>query len=96
MWNTKYVSRYKTNTVKIRSKVYKVTNVFCNVIRSKICSDAKNTIRGNIRTAYVKYGNSRKSKYIKTPYSNIRSMYLEQGKRYRLHRCEMYVYTDRF
>jgi hypothetical protein len=94
MWNTKYVSRYKTNTVKIRSKVYKVTNVFRNVIRSKKCSDAKNTIRGNIRTAYVKYDNSRKSKYIKTPYSNIRSMYLEQGKRYRLHRCEMYVYTE--
>jgi hypothetical protein len=63
------------------------------VIRSKKCSDDKNTIRDNIRTAYVKYGNIRKSKYIRTSYSNIRSMYLEHGKIYRPHRCERYVYT---
>jgi hypothetical protein len=95
MWNTKYVSRYKTNTVKIRSKVYKLTNVFRNVTRSHICSEVRNSCtRGNIRTLYVKYGNSRKSKYRKTPYSNIRSMHLEQGKRYRLHLYERYVYTE--
>jgi hypothetical protein len=66
--------------------------VYRKVIRSKKCSDAKNNIRDNIRTAYVKYGNIRKSKYTKTPYSNIRSMYLEHGNKYRLHRCERYVY----
>jgi hypothetical protein len=70
----------------------KVTNASRKVIRSKKCNEAKNNIRDNIRTAYVKYGNIRKSKYTKTPYSNIRSMYLEHGKKYRLHRCERYVY----
>jgi hypothetical protein len=72
---------------------YKVTNASRKVISSKIYKAAKNTIRNNIRPAYVKYSNIRKSKYTKTPYSNIRSMYIEHGKKYRLHRCERYVYT---
>jgi hypothetical protein len=76
-------------------KVYKVTKVLRNVMRSHISSDVRNSCtRGNIRTLYVKYGNSRKGNYIKKPYSNIRSRYLEQGKRFRLHRCGRCVYTE--
>ena len=63
LWNTKCVNRYKSNTVKIRSKVYKVTHVYRKVIRSHICSEVRNNCtRSKISKLYVKYAIIRKSR----------------------------------
>ena len=127
IWNNKYGNISKTNTVKIRSRVYEATNMYRKITRSKKCNSKKNNIRNNIRAtyakscrnnetnasckvtkikkyndaknnknsiipSYVKYSNSRKGIYIKKPYTNIHSKYINHGKRYRLQRCERYVY----
>jgi len=67
------------------------TNASRKVTKVKKYNDAKNT-KNSIRPSYVKYSNSRKGIYIKKPYTNIHSKYINHGKRYRLQRCERYVY----
>jgi len=69
------------------------TNASRKVTKVKKYNDAKNT-KNSIRPSYVKYSNSRKGIYIKKPYTNIHSKYINHGKRYRLQRWERYVYKE--
>jgi hypothetical protein len=71
--------------------------VYRKVIRSHICSEVRNNCtRSKISKLYVKYANIRKSRNSKKQHISIRSMHQVRSKRYRLHQCAWYVYTEPF
>ncbi len=63
--------------------------------RSNICNEVrKNRTRSKMSKLYVKYVKNRKSRNSEKQYINIRSMHQVRSKRYRLHQCVWYVYTE--